>query len=86
MMTKLEEKLKELGYKKREYSKVQYFKRINGGIIHLDITDLKSTYVEPVYIIYSQQDIDNLQQAFNEMQKDLEELRKYEINSKTSKN
>ena len=77
-MTKLEEKLKELGYGKREYSKVQYFKSIEGGIIHLDITDLVSTYVEPKYIIHFQQDIDNLQQAFDIMQKDLEELRKYE--------
>lgn len=73
-MTKLEQKLIELGYKKREYSKIQYFKRIAGGIIHLDITDLGSTYVEPAYIIHSQQNIDNLQQAFNIMQKDLEEL------------
>jgi hypothetical protein len=76
-MTKLEERLKELGYKKR-YSKVEYFKRIYGGIIHLTITDLKSTFVEPAYIIYSQQQIDNLQQAFNEMQKDLEVLRNVE--------
>lgn len=74
-MTKLEQKLIELRYKKREYSKVQYFKRVNGGIIHLDTTDLDSTYVEPVYIIHSQQEINVLQQAFNEMQKDLEVLR-----------
>ena len=74
-MTKLEEKLIELGYIKREYSKVQYFKSIYGGIIHLDTTDLVSTYVEPKYIIHSQQHIDNLQQAFNEMQKDLEVLK-----------
>ena len=74
-MTKLEEKLIELGYKKREYSKVQYYKSINGGIIHLDTTDLDSTYVEPKYIIHFQQDIDDLQLAFNEMQKDLEVLK-----------
>ena len=77
-MSKLEDKLQELGYRKREYSKVQYFKSIYGGIIHLDITDLVSTYVEPKYIIHYQQDIDNLQQAFNEMQKDLEVLRNVE--------
>lgn len=75
-MTKLEQKLLELGYKKREYSKVQYFKSIAGGIIHLDTTDLESTYVEPKYIIHFQRDIDTLQQAFDEMQKDLEELKK----------
>ena len=74
-MSRLEEKLIELGYSKREYSKVQYFKSIYGGIIHLDITDLVSTYVEPKYIIHFQQDLDNLQQAFNEMQKDLEILK-----------
>ena len=77
-MSKLEEKLKELRYIKREYSKVQYFKSIYGGIIHLDITDLASTYVEPTYIIHFQQDIDNIQQAFNEMQKDLEILKECE--------
>ena len=48
------------------------------GDIHLDITDLVSTYVEPKYIIHFQQDLDNLQQAFNEMQKDLEVLKEYE--------
>ena len=77
-MSRLEERLKELGYSKREYSKVQYFKSIYGGIIHLDITDLVSTYVEPKYIIHFQQDLDNLQQAFNEMQKDLAILKEIE--------
>ena len=76
-MTKLEKKLVELGYEKDEYFK-WYFKYSSGGMeISISITDngLKGK-VWNKYRYYSQQhDIDNLQLAFNEMQKDLEELK-----------
>ena len=86
-MTKLEKKLSELGY---EYFGLTpngycYIKSVNGRI------DLKIIY-DKTYrnringwkvnyykvSITSQKDIDNLQQAFNIMQKDLEVLKEYE--------
>ena len=86
-MSKLEEKLIELGYECYGLSLNGYCynKRVNGRV------DLKIIYDKtyrnringwevnyyPVSVT-SQQDIDNLQQAFNEMQKDLEVLKEYE--------
>lgn len=86
-MTKLEEKLIELGYEcyGLEVNGYHYSKKVNVGIdltIYYDKTfsgklnGWKVNYY-PVSV-KAQQDIDNLQQAFNVMQKDLEELRKYE--------
>lgn len=88
-MTKLEEKLKELGYEcyGLDGNGYHYSKKVNGNIgliIYYDKTfsgkfnGWKVNYY-PVSV-ETQQDIDNLQQAYNELQKDLEELRKYENN------
>ena len=79
-MTKLEEKLIELGYNNVDYNcyKKKFFRFIfitlelkNDKIWFYSVADLNNCFV-------TQQDIDNLQQAFNEMQRDLEELKKYE--------
>ena len=80
-MTKLEEKLIELGYLRmvntKTYSK--YAKGFNGIPILIkyrketnDITwEIKDTFNSISY----QFQIDNLQQAFNQLKKDLEELK-----------
>jgi hypothetical protein len=87
-MTKLEEKLKELEYKK---IKTIYFEEDDTPVIifekpycfHASIyIELFDDIIENYYIkndynnIVTQQAIDNLQQAFNVMQKDLDVLRK----------
>lgn len=78
-MTKLYEKLKELGYKPNKLIPFEYFKRykkctasilISGGLV--GFLNLKYK----ISVINTQQDIDDLQQAFNELQKDIEELKK----------
>ena len=82
-MSKLEDKLIELGYECYGLSPNGYCynKRVNGRLdleIVYDktyrnrINDWKVNYY-PVSVT-SQQDIDNLQLAFNTLQKDLEEL------------
>ena len=80
-MTKLEQKLEELGYKKDKLIHFSYYKRYkyctaiiinNGGLT--GVLDFRYKLSS----ISTQQELDNLQQAFNEMQKDLEELKKYE--------
>ena len=83
-MTKLEEKLIELGYEHHEnyYSHRLYIKK------HLDTNDFITirlskdrTKISNAYIDYdsyyftNQKQINNLQLAFNELQKDLEELK-----------
>ena len=79
-MTKLEEKLIELGYNNVYFNcyKKKFFRFIfitlelkNDKIWFYSVADLNNCFV-------TQQDIDSLQQVFNEMQKDLEVLRKYE--------
>ena len=80
-MTKLEQKLIELGYEfyidsygGKVYIKLDYYttkiilsKKITGYIDTLEIDRIDT-----------QQQIDNLQQAFNQLQQDLEVLKKYE--------
>lgn len=80
-MTKLEEKLIELGYEYKPFMfdpDRTYIKYMNRCKIVIDTRDgrVKGRYIQ--HTIFYQQDIDNLQQAFNVMQKDLEELKKYE--------
>ena len=82
-MTKLEQKLIELGYKPF-YQSVYYDsfqKRLEVGNCNI-IFDIKSQKITTSYFapmsIYTQQDLDNLQQAFNEMQRDLEVLKNVE--------
>lgn len=87
-MTKLEEKLIELGYelKRIEENTENEFiasKSVNcDGDIVMGIWEnkIKCYYLYTYFCkhIFRQDTIDNLQQAFNVMQKDLEELKKYE--------
>ena len=84
-MTKLEEKLIELGYKTYEnFMLIHSFIKIYYDKWNLIIeTGCDETNVIECYVdldgcaIYTQQDIDNLQQAFNQLQKDLELLKEY---------
>ena len=85
-MTKIEEKLIELGYRRSHYdynnvtfikiykNKYNLFVETNGYItcVIMNYVDLDGM------AIYNQQDIDNLQQAFNQLQKDLEILKEVE--------
>lgn len=85
-MTKLEEKLIELGYEKREvfyhYNgiyRTKYIKSVNNvAYIEFNVYEKYICYVKNEYAITDQSMIDKIQQAYNEMQKDLEELKKYE--------
>lgn len=87
-MTKLEEKLIELGYEFDHYEVFQrqntyrkFFGDINCAGIFI-YTNKNINKIESYYaingVVTSQIHIDTLQQAFNEMQKDLEELKQYE--------
>lgn len=82
-MTKLEEKLIDLGYKRNFPIEWVFIKTMNDINISIclckSLKKIKTYWVSKVPIIIEiQQDIDNIQQAFNEMQKDLEELKEYE--------
>ena len=73
----LEEKIIELGYKQFSYN--GYNKNFGYGIfiyMAVDNNNKINGWVKesPLYMFTEQQDINNLQQAFNEMQKDLKEL------------
>lgn len=78
IMTKLEEKLTELGYNKTSIEN-RYIKIIDCSkciCIWVENKEkIYKTYVIDEIVYSTQQDIDNLQQAFDEMQKDLEILR-----------
>ena len=85
-MTKLEElekKLINLGYRRvlQSYGLI-YIKNVKQHIIHLEFftksLELDTSFVEVGQTIKSQEAIDNLQQAFNELKKDLEILRSVE--------
>ena len=78
-MTKLEEKLIRLGYFAQ--FGIGYVKRINGFAICLHIMSNNKLHYSINTFGKSwldKQDIDNLQQAFNQLQKDLEVLKEYE--------
>lgn len=86
-MTKLEEKLLELGYvydHKNSYKYEIFMWKPYGefGSIKINIERGKNQInfagVDKVGMIQEQQDIDNLQQAFNILQQDLEVLKEYE--------
>ena len=70
-MTKLEEKLLELGYTQDDYNPYVYYKDCV-GITSISI-NIKTNIKGKVWTLYKdfqyQIEIDNLQQAFNEMQK-----------------
>lgn len=90
-MTKLEEKLLELGYRKNASSiRDSFFFNKPFSVIQIviytdkKITKIKDTFVDNIdHKIKTQKGINNLQQAFNQLQKDLEVLREYE-NIKTN--
>lgn len=84
-MTKLEQKLQELGYKQDTFISTIFYGEIkNDCRFHKDIflndilTEVKAHKVTPFCAFRTQQDIDELQQAFNELQKDLEILKECE--------
>ena len=81
-MTKLEEKLIELGYcyafdnsEGYLYVKSPNKKYIFNVLLSYSKRRIENYDMLSVYDIHSQKDIDNLQQAFDEMQKDLEILK-----------
>ena len=80
-MTKLEQKLLELGYKRTGY--FNFIKQVleNSLLIKLDVDRKKilETYVDYYAIGISYQwQIDTLQQAFNQLQIDLKKVKEYE--------
>lgn len=77
-MTKLEEKLIELGYESD--SKYMYCKSLDRCYILIIIYEnmIINYGVSSTDFICHNEDIDNLQQAYNEMHKDLEVLKEYE--------
>lgn len=80
-MTKLEKKLIELGYERISFYKYEKcFDFYNEVICEIDVREkpIGRLRLGMYDWFYSQQDIDNLQLAFNEMQKDLEELKNVE--------
>lgn len=82
-MTKLEEKLLELGYaiENTDWTYKQAIKEYMNCSINIQFNkekygnNITFKCVKPIFSIKSQQDIDNLQQAFNQLQKDLEVLK-----------
>ena len=78
-MTKLEEKLLELGYE--TYNEVYKYWRKGLIVIETFYERIEDYYVCGPRLIRTQQDIDNPQQALNQLQKDLEVLREYGNNS-----
>ena len=78
-MTKLEEKLIELGYYQKSKNSRNYFKRLKGRlIIYIYIfqnNELVGCVKQEDTTVIEQCQINRLQQAFNEMQKDLEILK-----------
>lgn len=81
--TKLEEKLIELGYERAVLVEHSFKRKPFIDSMMIFVLDNTETRIEECKIvaisIKEQQDIDNLQQAFDEMQRDLEELRKCNI-------
>ena len=86
-MTKLEEKLIQLGYECVSYeymSKLErYEKVINNSVIYFYIRDNEIVMygVYPTCDYQFQYEIDDLQEALDQLQKDLEVLKEYENNN-----
>ena len=79
-MTKLEQKLIELGYlEDKGYCNIyKKIKNRNIFIIRLNYKNknkINYSCIENAYYIQNQQDIDDLQRAFNQLQQDLEVLK-----------
>jgi hypothetical protein len=75
-MTKLEQKLIELGYETNNSIYKYWFK--GQIVIQTFYGNVENYYIICPNNIHRQQDIDNLQQAFNQLQSDLKELKEYE--------
>ena len=77
-MTKLEEKLFELDYEKSKNSR-DYFKRLKGRLIIciyiFQNNELAAGVYQEDHLVIEQSQINRLQLAFDEMQKDLEILK-----------
>ena len=74
-MTKLEQKLIELGYEK---GKIAYQKSLKGNIeiyIYVFPNELVGGVEQHDHYVMYQSQINNLQQAFNQLKKDLEVLK-----------
>lgn len=83
-MSKLKQKLLDLGYTPYTVNELYFAKEFNKYYLDIDINknliDIEESCIDvSSAYIYNQQDIDNLQQAYNQLQKDLKELRKNEI-------
>lgn len=74
-MSKLENKLIELGYEYHNLYNI-WEKHSNGFIIKIFVSDCIKGIVTQLSSFKTQKYIDYLQQAFNELQKDLEILKK----------
>lgn len=79
----LESELLELGYEEIGILKNHYVKRFCIGVliyITFDTSNKCVGYVKelPLYMFDSQEQINNIQQAYNQLQKDLEVLKEYE--------
>ena len=82
-MTKLEEKLIELGYKRSEFMIHSFKKIFIDNVIMFILNEAENNIKERRVMaisIKSQQDINDLQQAFNQLQKDLDVLKNDEKN------
>lgn len=84
-MTKLEEKLLELGYEEKADIHYKYFCSSDNYVIayiviivnKYKVCDYKTMVAHPFAFVKNEH-IKTLEKAFNEMQRDLEVLRKYE--------
>ena len=79
-MPSLEQKLKELGYESIKDYYVKSFGFAFNIYIAFNTDNKPMGWVKemPLYMFTNQQEINNLQQAFNEMQKDLKILKEIE--------
>ena len=89
-MTKLEEKLIELGYELDDwlswsFTNVVYSKKYERHniviYVNKETITIKCHRIIPIAFYNEQQDINDLQQAFNQLQQDLEVLNEYEENN-----
>ena len=79
-MTKLEDKLKELGYKQNGYDLTLYYKLIDSCYILCIHLENKNRNIKRKFVYFHRFEIDLeiLEKLSNEMQKDLEVLKMYE--------
>lgn len=84
-MSKLEEKLKELGYKQSQVKPTLYYKTIHNYIdiyIYVEKNEIINHGVNREFLIKYAKEITFIKEAFNQMQKDLEILKEKEKNEK----